>query len=229
MQARKLHDWDVSPAEARRLQEELASRVTLKPLPPHVELVAGADVSFSRELGTVFAAVLVFRFDDMKVLEQALAHASARFPYVPGLLTFREGPAVLKAFGKLRHKPDAVIFDGQGYAHPRRIGLACHMGLWLGLPTVGCAKSRLIGEHAEPGRRRGDCTPLLDNGEQIGVALRTRDNVKPVYVSPGHLADFPSSVRLVLDCGRGYRLPEPTRQAHITVQSWKRECVLRGG
>lgn len=228
MRVGKLHDWNVSPAEAPHFQDKLARRVRLRPLPPHVELVAGADVSFSRELGTVFAAVLLFRFEGMEVLEQAQERAPARFPYVPGLLSFREGPAILKAFGRLQHRPDVVIFDGQGYAHPRRIGLASHMGLWLRLPTVGCAKSRLIGEHAKPGPRRGRFSPLLDNGEQIGIVLRTRENVKPVFVSPGHLADFVSSMRLVLDCCRGYRLPEPTRQAHITVERWKRECVLRG-
>jgi len=229
MRARELHDWDVSTAEARQLQEGLAGRVRLKPLPLRLGFVAGADVSFSRELGVVFAALLVFQLDKMELVEQALADAPACFPYVPGLLTFREGPAVLRAFGKLHRKPHAVIFDGQGYAHPRRIGLASHMGLWLGLPTVGCAKSRLIGEHAEPGLRRGDFTELLDSGEQIGVALRTRDSVKPVFVSPGHLADFASSVRLVLECCRGYRLPEPTRQAHITVERWKRSRMLQGG
>ncbi len=225
----ELHEWTVSTAEARRIQERLAARVTLRPLPRRIELVAGADVSFSRELGTVYAAVLVFRFATMELLEQALTDAPARFPYVPGMLTFREAPAVLAAFSRLEITPDAAIFDGQGYAHPRRIGLASHMGLWLQLPTVGCAKSRLMGEHGVPGARRGDWTPLLDGADQVGAVLRTRDSVKPLFVSPGHLSDFASSMRLVLDCCRGYRLPEPTRQAHIIVERWKRERLAKAG
>jgi deoxyribonuclease V len=223
MELRKLHRWDVTTAEARSIQAALARRVRLRPLPRRLTLVAGVDVSFDRASGAVFAAVLVFRLPGMELTERATAREAARFPYVPGLLTFREGPPVLKAFQKLVRVPDVVIFDGQGFAHPRRCGLASHMGLWLGVPTVGCAKSRLIGEHAEPGPRRGDSAPLLDAGEQIGVVLRTRDLVKPVFVSPGHLADFGTSRQAVLDCGRGCRLPEPTRQAHMAVERLKAE------
>ncbi|MCK4376278.1 MAG: deoxyribonuclease V [Candidatus Brocadiae bacterium] len=229
MRVRKLHDWQLSPAEARRLQAQLAPQVELRPLPRRITLVAGADLAVSRELGMLFATVLVFRYPEMELVEQAGARDRASFPYVPGLLTFREGPALLKAFARLRQAPDVVIFDGQGLAHPRRLGLACHMGLWLGLPTVGCAKSRLIGEHERPGLAKGDSAPLLDKGEQIGVVLRTRDGVKPTFVSPGHLADFATSEKMVLDCCRRFRLPEPTRQAHMAVGRLKAQCVLRLG
>ena len=140
---------------------------------------------------------------------------------MPGLLTFREGPVMLRAFARLQNVPDIVLFDGQGIAHPRRLGLAAHMGLWLGLPTVGCAKSRLIGRHDEPGPNR------VDGEEQIGEVLRTRDRVKPLFVSPGQMTDFASARRIVLDCGRGRRLPEPTRQAHIAVTRRKREFPAR--
>jgi len=227
MDMAKLHDWTVDPSEARRIQEALAPRVRMKAVVRSPALVAGADVSFSRERGLVFAAVLVFRFRDLEPVERASAHGPASFPYVPGLLTFREGPVMLEAFARLRSRPDVVIFDGQGIAHPRRLGLATHMGLWLGLPTVGCAKSRLIGRHEEPGPHRGDAAPLMDADEQIGEVLRTRDRVRPVFVSPGHLADIASARRIVLDCGRGLRLPEPTRQAHAAVTRLKHE-VLHG-
>ena len=222
MRIRKLHDWDVTTAEARDIQERLAPKVRLKPLPRRPELVAGVDIALSRRLGRCFASAVVLSFPDIEPVEQALAEDELRFPYVPGLLTFREGAVSLKALGKLRHVPDVVIFDGQGLAHPRRLGLASHMGLWLGLPTVGCAKSRLIGTHDAAGETKGESTPLLDDGEQVGVVLRTRTRVKPVFVSPGHLADFESSARLVLECCTKYRLPEPTRQAHIAVGKAKR-------
>ena len=227
MRIAKLHDWHVTTAEARRLQEELAGRLVRRPIPERIETVAGADMALSRERELFFAAVVVLSFPGLEPLEQIAVQAPADFPYVPGLLTFREGPPLLDAFRRLSRAPDAVIFDGQGIAHPRRLGLAAHMGLWLGLPTVGCAKSRLIGEHGEPARDKGAAAPLLDGGEQIGVVLRTRTGVKPVFVSPGHLADLETSRELVLRCCGRYRLPEPTRQAHIAVGRFKEEC-LRG-
>ncbi len=225
MQIRDLHPWDLTSAEARALQRELAGQIELRPLPRRPALVAGADVAFSKKRGLAFAAVVVFETGRMEPIETAEASAELTFPYVPGLLTFREGPALLEAFRKLERAPDVIIFDGQGLAHPCRIGLASHMGLCLGLPTVGCAKSRLIGEHEEPGRRKGDWTALRHEGEQIGVVLRTRTDVRPVYVSPGHLSDLQTSRRLVLACCAGYRLPEPTRRAHLSVSRLKRSVL----
>ncbi|NLW51170.1 MAG: endonuclease V [Candidatus Brocadiaceae bacterium] len=220
-----LHEWTSDPAEARRIQAALVARVEQAPLPQAPRLVGGADVAFDRRRRRVLAAVLVFHAADMALVEEVTAEGPASFPYVPGLLTFREGPVMLEAFARLRRVPDVVLFDGQGIAHPRRLGLAAHMGLWLGLPTVGCAKSRLLGEHEMPGPCRGDATALLDGDEQIGEVLRTRDGVKPLFISPGHRADFPSARRIVLDCGRGCRLPEPTRCAHAAVTRYKREVL----
>jgi len=229
MRVKKLHDWDVDYAEARRLQQELAARLELRPLPEDIRLVAGADLAFSPRLRRFFAAIVVLSFPALEPVETALADAPPTVPYIPGLLSFREGPVVVEAARKLRCRPDVFIFDGQGYAHPRRCGLACHMGLWLGVPTVGAAKSRLIGEYEEPGREKGDLCPLTDAGEQIGTVLRTRTDVKPLFVSPGHMADFETSCRLVLDCCTKYRLPEPTRLAHIAVGRMKeRYCAERG-
>jgi deoxyribonuclease V len=227
MDIRTLHDWTLDPAAARGIQEMLMPRLRRGAVSYPPGLVGGADVAVDRGRRLVFASVIVFRFHDLALVEKVFAHGPAEFPYVPGLLSFREGPVMLKAFAKLQHRPDVVLFDGQGIAHPRRLGLAAHLGLWLDLPTIGCAKSRLIGSHEEPGPHRGDAQPLMDGGEQIGEVLRTRDGVKPLYISPGHRTDFASARRIVLECGGGRRLPEPTRLAHIAVTRGKRDFLGR--
>lgn len=215
MEIPHLHDWPQDYAEAIALQRALATRVDLRDrLPRPVRRVAGVDVSCEKWGERFFAAVVVLELPELTVVEEAGACLAGNFPYIPGLLSFRELPALLEAFRSLRTVPDAVLVDGQGIAHPRRLGLASHLGLWLNLPTVGCAKSRLCGRHAEPGVRRGDRVPLVDGDEEIGAVLTTRDNVKPLFVSPGHLIDLLAAVDLVLACGGRYRLPEPTRLAH---------------
>ncbi|MEO8397495.1 MAG: endonuclease V, partial [Chloroflexota bacterium] len=158
--------------------------------------------------------VVVLSFPDMQVIETSLATMPTPFPYIPGLLSFREGPVLEVAFGKLQAEPDVLIFDGMGRAHPRRIGIASHMGLWLQKPTIGCGKTLFVGKFVEPGNERGDFTDLVDKGEVIGAALRTRPNVKPVFISVGHLADLPTSLKLVMACTSKYRLPDPIRAAH---------------
>jgi deoxyribonuclease V len=209
------HPWDLCPREAIALQRQLAGMIDLATPLDGPELVAGCDAGYDAATDRMLAAVVVCRRPSWAVVDSASAARRVEFPYVPGLLSFREAPAVLDAFGRLRVRPQALIVDGQGRAHPRRLGIACHLGLLLDLATVGCAKSRLIGEHAEPGRRRGAHVRLLDAGELIGRVVRTRDDVRPVYVSVGHHIDLDSAVRLVLGTTRGFRLPEPTRQAHI--------------
>lgn len=222
MKIKKLHDWDLDFREAARLQQRLASRVKLCPLPRRVRCVAGADVAFGSNPQRVYASVVALSFPELEPLEVKSASAPLTFPYVPGLLTFREGPALLEAFARTEILPDVVIFDGQGLAHPRRLGLACHIGLWLDIPSVGCAKSRLTGTHEPPGAKKGNRKPLMDGSEQIGTVLRTKASVKPVFVSPGHLSDFESACGLVLECCTRYRLPEPTRQAHMAVDRAKK-------
>jgi len=209
---RQLHRWEVTPAEAATLQQELRARLRLQPEPGPVTRVAGVDVSF--RAGRARAAVVVLSWPALEPLDQAWAEVPAAFPYIPGYLSFREGPAVLAAFERLTLWPDLVIFDGQGTAHPRRLGLACHLGLFLDLPSIGCAKSRLCGTHDPPGPARGDWAPLYDEGEVIGAALRSRPGTRPLYVSPGHRVDLPTAIGRVLDCCAGYRLPETTRRAH---------------
>lgn len=218
MRARALHAWDLTPSEAILLQRRLARRVRLQPLPARIETLAGADVSVSPRTGRLRAAVILMSMPGLAVVEWATASAAPRWPYIPGLFAFRELPPLLAAFAKLSIRPDVLLFDGQGIAHPRRCGLASHAGLLFGVPAVGCAKSRLVGEHAPPGARRGAWQPLVDRGETVGAVVRTRDGVRPVFVSPGHLADLDSSVRLVLETARRFRIPEPLRGAHRLAQ-----------
>ncbi len=207
-----LHPWDVTPEEAVALQEKLRGLVRVEADLGPVRRVAGVDVSFRKERAR--AAVVLLSFPDLEVVEQALAEVPVPMPYIPGLLSFREGPAVLAAFERLTLWPDLVLFDGQGIAHPRRLGLASHMGLFLDLPSVGCAKSRLCGHYQEPGPDKGDWSPLHDSGEVIGAVLRTRPGTRPLFVSPGHRVDLETAVHYVLACTTRYRLPETTRQAH---------------
>jgi deoxyribonuclease V len=218
-----LHSWDLDPTEARGLQKQLAAQVdTSRPLPP-VTTVAGADVSFDLRGTWLFAAVVVTRAGTEEVVERSGVAMEVQFPYVPGLLTFREAPPILRAYEALKERPDVVLVDGQGIAHPRRIGVASHLGLWLGIPTIGCAKSWLFGEYQEPGPDRGDWSSLVDQGQTIGAVLRSRAKVKPLYVSPGHLCDLASAVRVVLDSAPKYRLPIPARLAHQYVNELRRD------
>lgn len=222
MEVAELHGLDLSPAEARRLQDELAPRVEQGPPldPGEVRYVAGADVSTQGDEG--YAAVVVLSFPDLTVVEVQGVEAELTFPYVSGLLAFREIPPVAEALRKVRTPVDAVIFDSQGLAHPRRMGLASHLGLFLDVPSVGCAKSRLCGEHAEPAPEKGGREDLVHRGEVVGRVLRTRTSVSPVYVSVGDRIDLPSAVELTLACCGRYRLPEPTRQAHHAANRLRR-------
>lgn len=209
------HPWNLSPVEAIALQRDLAAWVeTADRLPGPIHSVAGVDVGFEEGGRVTRAAVAILRFPDLLPLHSAIARCPTGFPYVPGLLSFRELPAVLEALRQLPALPDVILCDGQGRAHPRRFGLACHLGVLLDRPTLGVGKTRLIGTHAEPGPDKGDRTPLLDKGEVIGAVLRTRPGVKPLYVSCGHRVGLDTAVALVLACTTRYRLPETTRAAH---------------
>jgi deoxyribonuclease V len=191
---------------------------TARPLPPWSR-VAAADVSYNRGDTRLFAAVVVYDARSNEVIERVGVESPMVFPYVPGLLSFREAPGILEAFGKLKSSVDVVLCDGQGIAHPRRVGLASHLGLWLEIPTIGCAKSLFCGTGPEPGLEKGSTSPLMDRGEQVGVIVRTKRRVKPLYVSPGHLLDLASAVDVVLSLCQSYRLPEPARFAHQYVNA----------
>jgi deoxyribonuclease V len=208
------HDWELSPVAARELQLSLADRVEQGDRFGRIALVAGIDIGFEQEGRITRAAVAVLRLPELILVESALARRPTSFPYVPGLLSFREIPAALEALAALRSTPDLLLCDGQGFAHPRRFGLACHLGWLLDVPSIGVAKSRLIGTFVEPRTARGAWSPLQDRDQTIGAALRSRAAVRPLFVSIGYRVGLASAVRLTLACTDRYRLPEPTRLAH---------------
>ncbi|PJF41287.1 MAG: deoxyribonuclease V [Chloroflexi bacterium] len=208
------HDWNLTPQQAITLQKELAAEIiTDRPFNINtINLVAGVDVSVKHHVSN--AAVVVVTFPELEPIETVTTTLPTPFPYVPGLLSFREGPVLIEAFAQLQHEPDVFIFDGMGIMHPRRIGIASHLGLWLQKPAIGCGKKRLVGEFDMPGNEKGSRSRLTDKGAYLGDVVRTRTNVKPVFISVGHLADIDSAVDLVLRCTPKYRLPRPIRLAH---------------
>jgi deoxyribonuclease V len=222
MKIRFLHPWDVTPAEARRLQDTLRPRLRLADECRPTRLVAGADIALDPRAKLGYAAVVVCALPGLAEVERATAVAPLTFPYVPGLLAFREAPVLIEAFAALRAEPDVILFDAHGIAHPRRFGLACHMGLVLDVPSIGCAKSVLVGQYDMPAAEAGSWTPLVDRGETVGAAVRTRDRVKPVFVSPGHRVSLERAVALVLQCTDGTRIPKPTREADRVAGRLKR-------
>lgn len=226
----RLHEWDLSYADARRVQTELAGRVQFVSLAGEPRLIAGLDCAFSKDGRRIFAAAVLLEVVstwqdevrqvgsfELRLVETVWAEQEARFPYIPGLLSFREAPVCLEAAGRLGRKPDLYIVDGQGVAHPRRFGLASHLGLFLDKPTIGCAKSRLIGSFDPPGEEKGAWSRLLDGEEVVGAVVRTRRSVKPVFVSVGHRCTLDDAVRTTLACTARFRIPEPTRRAHQAV------------
>lgn len=219
---KQLHDWTLTPREAVELQKELRAEVQVAPLARSIKTIAGADISFNKFSKTVYAGLVVLALPTLEVIEEVCVVSETAFPYVPGLLSFREAPSVLEAWAKLKTEPDAVMFDGHGIAHPRRVGIASHVGLIIERPTLGCAKSVLVGKYEEPERERGAWTAMIDKGETIGAALRTKTNVQPIFVSVGHLIDLAGAIDLTLQCDGGYRQPEPTRRAHHLVNALRR-------
>lgn len=211
------HPWRVSPQEALHIQEELRRKLQLIPPAHPIRLVAAGDVAYSPLCLKTYAAFLLFSYPELVLLEKVSVKGRTSFPYIPTLLTFREAPLLLRAFFKLSTKPDLILFDGQGIAHPRSMGLAAHLGILLDLPTIGCAKSCLIGTYKNLPAQQGASTPLIYNGQVVGLVVRTRSNVRPLFVSPGHKMDLENAVKIILSVCRGYRLPEPLRQAHIFV------------
>jgi len=217
-----LHPWNLSAKEAVALQKLLAPQVEIAPLEREPKLIAGADLSFDKGSDEVWAGIVVLSFPDLGIIEERGLQTRAPFPYVPGLLSFREAPAVLEVWEGLQNKPDVLVLDGQGLAHPRRFGLACHLGLWLGIPTYGSAKTLFVGEFENLGSERGAVSDLVHRGEVVGAAVRTKRNTTPVYVSVGHKMTLENAVEMTLRCDGGYRVPEPTRRAHLFVNRLRR-------
>lgn len=210
-------NWRVTVPEAQAIQRQLAARVSAAPLTGAPRFIAGADISVNRAQGEATAAVVALSYPEMKLVETQVVKGKLEFPYIPGLLSFREAPLILEACSRLRTASDLLMADGQGIAHPRRLGIASHLGILLDTPAIGCAKSRLCGSCQAPAEKAGSYSELLDNEEVIGAVVRTKNSVKPLYISIGHKIDLPGAIRLVLDCCRGYRLPEPTRLAHLAA------------
>lgn len=217
MKINQLHNWDVTIKEAKAIQLELKEKIRLQKLNSPIKLVAGADVSYSKRAEMCFAAVTVSKFPEVAIVEQTQAVGPVNFPYVPGYLTFREAPILLEAFEKLGRTPDLVLFDGQGIAHPRQMGLAAHLGLVLDLPSVGCAKSLLVGNFEEPAEIQGSWSELIYQDRIIGAVVRTHDRVKPLFVSPGFKITLDEAIEWVLRACTKYRIPEPIRSSHIAV------------
>jgi len=225
MKINNLHDWHLDINEAIALQKNLRASLILSDTPggQPPETIAGADISYSKNSDLFFAVVILFSYPGLEVLEEATWMERVSFPYVPGLLSFREAPPLLKAFERLSRAPESAIFDGQGIAHPRGVGLASHMGLFLDIPTIGCAKSRLVGEFTPVGLEKGESSDLFYKGEPVGRVLRSKRNVKPLFVSPGHRIGQERAAEIVLSCCRGYRFPEPIRRAHHRVNELRVE------
>jgi deoxyribonuclease V len=223
MKAKALHPWQVNVHEAIAIQKRLRTEVMMENTLAEVHYIAGADIATSKDSPQAYAGVVVLSYPDLEVVEEQGIEDALAFPYVPGLLTFREGPALIKVFEQVRHEPDVIVFDGQGLAHPRGMGIATHMGLIFDKPTIGCAKSLLFGRYREPDRIKGAWADLRDpQGHIIGAVVRSKNNTTPIFVSIGHRMDLPTAVHLLLDCTRGFRIPEPTRLAHNLVTRLRR-------
>ncbi len=223
-----LHSWDVTPDEAIRIQNKLRGLVKVENLKSKINYIAGADISFDKGSNVVYAGIVVLKFQELEEIEHSLVITEVNFPYIPGLLSFRESPALIKAWEKIEVVPDVVVIDGQGIAHPRRFGIASHFGVLIDRPTIGCAKSLLVGRYDEPSEKAGSYSYLYDSGEIVGVALRTRDNVQPVFVSVGHKITLEESIEIILQTVKGFRIPEPTRRAHNLVNALRRGEIKPG-
>jgi deoxyribonuclease V len=217
VKVKRLHSWQLSVAQAQDLQRQLAGQVLKQGEVTNPQFIAGADISTQKGQEMATAAVVVLNYPELKLVETRIIEDRLGFPYIPGLLSFRESPLILTACEQLTITPDLILVDGQGLAHPRRLGIASHLGLLLDTPTIGCAKSRLCGTHQTPEAETGSYADIIDKGELIGVALRTRPGTSPVYVSIGHKVDLAMAIRWVLNCYRGYRIPEPLRLAHLAA------------
>ena len=216
------HPWNLTPTEAVALQRELREQVDTSPWGGSPRTIGGADISYNKFSDVIYAAIVVLDYATQEVIHRSMVHDKMTFPYVPGLLSFREIPSLMKAWNALEPKPDLMMMDGHGIAHPRRIGIATHFGLLTGVPTIGCGKTVLLGKFEEPGLEKGSYSPMIDQGETVAYALRTKNKVKPVYTGPGNGLSLEEARDITLHCARGYRIPEPTRQAHLLANALRR-------
>ena len=221
MQLHNLHSWDLEPKEAVKCQNLLSKKILFTPTFKRIAIIAGVDASYRN--GFVIGGITILKYPELTILSQEYAIKEIHFPYISGLLTFREGPVLVDLLSKIKLNPDIILFDGQGIAHPRKMGIATHMGLFLDMPTIGCAKSRLVGKYTEPGTRKGCYSLLFHKGEIIGAVVRTRDKTKPLFISPGNHMNLEKAIEITLSCTPKYRIPEPIRQTHLFVNKIKNE------
>jgi len=222
MKIRALHDWNLTSKQAMEVQSELRRNLKFIPFKKKIEIAVGVDVSSAAGSGRVFAAAVAWNAAMGRIVEVSTEGGTALFPYIPGFLAFRELPVIMRALQKIQCAADVIIVDGHGICHPRGLGIASHLGLMVDVPTIGCAKKRLVGEYEPPGMEKFDYEPLVSKGETVGAALRSRANVKPVFVSPGNMIDLPSSLEIVKTLVGRYRIPEPLRWAHIQCNSFRK-------
>ncbi|MCB0547171.1 MAG: deoxyribonuclease V [Phaeodactylibacter sp.] len=222
------HGWNLSPTEAVALQRQLREEIRLTPYEGPIRFIGGADLSYNKGSDEFYAGIVVLDYESMKPVAHSTVIRRSPFPYIPGLLSFREIPSLMEAWERLPIKPEVMVFDGHGIAHPRRMGIAAHFGLLSDTPSIGCAKKRLTGKYEAPPLKRGAYSPILDGDEVLGFALCAKDGVKPVFVSPGHRIGLEQSREIMLHCARGYKIPEPTRQAHLLVNALRRGEVEAG-
>lgn len=208
---------NLSPADAIALQKQMRSQINVGPLKNEIRYIGGADISFNKYETTVYAGIIVLQYPQLEIVEKITVIAEATFPYISGLLAFREAPALIQAWNQLYIKPDVLILDGHGISHPRRMGIATHFGILADTPTIGCAKTKLTGNYTEPANKIFAQSPLTHQNEEVGIVLRTKPNCKPVFISPGHKISLQQSVDIIKNCTRKYRIPEPTRLAHLLV------------
>ncbi len=224
MKITNLHSWRLSPSQAKQTQLTLAPKVITKNHLKSPKIIAGTDISFNKKDPIGYAGVVLLDANSLEIIQEFTLKDNLTFPYIPGLLSFREGPLLIELFKKVHPIPDLIFFDGQGIAHPRRFGLASHLGLFLDCPTIGCAKSRLVGSYEEPGENKGSFSKLIDdNGKTIGAVIRTKENCKPLYISQGHKINLKTATKWTLECTGGYRIPEPTRLAHLLVNRFRKQ------
>lgn len=222
-----LHNWPDDQKEAIQIQNRLRSKISNVEKLDKIQLIAGVDTAFDINANILYAVVAVFGYNDLGLVDKASAYMQAHFPYIPGLHAYREGPVILKAFEKLTTIPDVILFAGHGIAHPRQFGLASHLGLILGLPSIGCTRKRLAGQYQEVGPESGESSPLYVENSMCGMVYRSRTNVKPIFISPGYKCDLDSAFKIVVSCLRGYRMPEPLRSVHILAGRLKRENIKK--
>nr|MBN2276653.1 endonuclease V [candidate division Zixibacteria bacterium] len=227
MKFQPLHEWPSTPGEAVKIQQQFKSSIILENVLDKIETIAAVDTAYNVVNNRLYAAVVTLKYPDLNDVERAVAEMEAQFPYIPALLAFREGPVILKAISRLKRKPDVIIYAGHGIAHPRSFGMASHIGLFTDIPSIGCARKVLVGEHRMPGRVKGSCSPLSFQDSTVGFVYRTKGEVKPMIISPGHKCDLKNALEIVVNCLSDFRMPEPLRQAHLFASKFKQSSAKK--